>query len=94
MKDRQTMARRVRGYVTTSKGETYGSSATSGRATSAERKALATMGRRGGKKPAECWKDRDSDYARAKREKLAKANMRRSAGGLHTYEYSISSVLR
>src|SRR5699024_3804623 len=76
MKDRQTMARRVRGYVTTSKGEGYGSSTTAGRATSAERKALATMGRRGGKKAAERWKDPDSDYAQAEREKLAKANMR------------------
>src|SRR5699024_10295911 len=30
MKDRQTMARRVRGYVTTSKGEVYGSSTATG----------------------------------------------------------------
>ncbi|BAC19773.1 replication initiation protein [Corynebacterium efficiens] len=80
MKDRQTMARRVRGYVTTSKGEAYGSSAT-GRATSAERKALATMGRRGGKKAAERWKDPDSEYAQAERDKLQKINVRRSQQG-------------
>src|SRR5699024_8066031 len=84
MKDRQTMARRVRGYVTTSKGEVYGSSSTPGRATSAERKALATMGRRGGKKAAERWKDPDSDYAHAQREKLARANNRRRALGNNT----------
>ena len=84
MKDRQTMARRVRGYVTTSKGEGYGSSTATGRATSAERKALATMGRRGGKKAAERWKDPDSDYARAEREKLAKANQLRALKGKGT----------
>ncbi|BAC19765.1 conserved hypothetical protein (plasmid) [Corynebacterium efficiens YS-314] len=80
MKDRQTMARRVRGYVTTSKGEAYGSSAT-GRATSAERKALATMGRRGGKKAAERWKDPNSDYATDLRTKLQGANERRAVTG-------------
>lgn len=45
MQDRQTMARRVRGYVMTSQGEGY-SSASSGPTNSAERKASATMGRR------------------------------------------------
>lgn len=81
MKDRQTMARRVRGYATTSKGEVYGSSTATGRATSAERKALATMGRRGGKKAAERWKDPDSEYAQAERDKLQKINVRRSQQG-------------
>lgn len=38
------------------------------------RKALATMGRRGGQKAAERWEDPDSDYARDLREKLAAAN--------------------
>lgn len=84
MKDRQTMARRVRGYVTTSKGEVYGSSTTSGRATSAERKALATMGRRGGKKAAERWKDRDSDYAQSELEKLEKTHRVNRAKGRST----------
>ena len=50
MRDRQTMARRVRGYVTQSKSEAYSGSSTPGKATSSERKALATMGRRGGQK--------------------------------------------
>ena len=82
MKDRQTMARRVRGYVTTSKGEVYGSSATSGRTTSAERKALATMGRRGGKKAAERWEtDPEGKYATDLRKKLHAANMNRQRQG-------------
>lgn len=84
MKDRQTMARRVRGYVTTSKGEVYGSTAIAGRATSAERKALATMGRRGGKKAAERWKDRDSDYAQSELEKLEKTHRVNRAKGRST----------
>ena len=93
MKDRQTMARRVRGYVTTSKSEVYGSSATSGRATSAERKVLATMGRRGEKKAAERWKDPDSDYARAEREKLAKANQLRALKGKGTRGKVLSVII-
>lgn len=46
MRDRLTMARRVRGYVTQSsrKSSSYGVSGGAGRATSAQRKALATMG--------------------------------------------------
>ena len=50
------MARRVRGYVTQSKSAAYNGSSAPGKATSSERKALATMGRRGGKKSAERWK--------------------------------------
>lgn len=51
MRDRQTMARRVRGYVTQSKSGSYTSASAPGRATSAERKALAKTGRKGGQKP-------------------------------------------
>ncbi|QVI99267.1 hypothetical protein KFR76_03935 [Corynebacterium diphtheriae] len=43
MRDRQTMARRVRGYVTQAKASNGGSVA-SGRATSAERKAFSHDG--------------------------------------------------
>ena len=50
MRDRQTMARRVRGYVTQSGTSVYTSSRTAGRATTSERKALSTMGRRGGQR--------------------------------------------
>ena len=65
MRDRQTMARRVRGYVTQSKSAAYNGSSTPGKATSSERKALATMGRKGGQKAAQRWKtDPEGKYAR------------------------------
>lgn len=79
MRDRQTMARRVRGYVTQAKTQGYVSASGGSQATATERKALATMGRRGGKKTAERLKtDPDGDYARAQRDKLAKANQQRA----------------
>ena len=85
MRDRQTMARRVRGYVTQSKSKAYTSSSSPGKATSSERKALATMGRRGGQKAAERWKtDPDGKYAQGQRESLAAANKRRSIQGRGT----------
>ena len=67
MRDRQTMARRVRGYVTQSKNAASMGPSAPGKATSSERKALATMGRKGGQKAAQRWKDRDSDYAQSER---------------------------
>ena len=81
MRDRLTMARRVRGYVIA--GNTNPSSATASttRMDAAGRKALATLGSRGGKKAAERWQDPDSDYARQERAKLAAANQRRAAQG-------------
>jgi len=82
MRDRQTMARRVRGYVTQSKSEAYSGSNAPGKATSSERKALATMGRRGGKKAAERWKtDPEGKYAQERRATLSAANNRRTATG-------------
>ena len=82
MRDRQTMARRVRGYVTQSKNEAYSGSSAPGKATSSERKALATMGRRGGKKSAERWKtDPEGKYAQERRATLSAANNRRTATG-------------
>lgn len=81
MRDRQTMARRVRGYVTHSKTHA-GLSTTPQRATSAERKALATMGRKGGQKAAEHWKnDPNGKYAQGQRETLEKSNLRREQQG-------------
>ena len=47
MRDRQTRARHVRGYVTQGKTDSYGTP------TARHRKALATMGRRDGKKAAQ-----------------------------------------
>lgn len=94
MRDRLTMARRVRGYVTQSKTDAYGVSAAPGQATSSERKALATMGRRGGKKAAQRWKDRDGDYAKAQLEKLELANKRRKAAGSDTRGQILMMVSR
>ncbi len=81
LRDRQTMARRVRGYVIASKTNEYGNSSSPGRATSSERKALSTMGRRGGKKAAERWNNTDSEYAQNERRKLEAANKKRALGG-------------
>lgn len=87
MRDRLTMARRVRGYVIAGKSSnaSTGGPAGAGRANSAERKALSTMGRRGGQKAAQRWKtDPNGDYAQGRREAMKKANMRRRAGGRST----------
>ncbi|MGV3073385.1 replication initiation protein [Corynebacterium phoceense] len=83
MRDRQTMARRVRGYVTQSKGVASMGSSAPGKATSSERKALATMGRRGGQKAAQRWKsDPNGEYAQKRREILAKTHKRKKIQGL------------
>ena len=82
-RDRLTMARRVRGYVM-SNNRSSGASAFSGATdgvNARERKALATMGRKGGQKAAERWNDRDSAYAQKETEKLARANQRRAMSG-------------
>ena len=80
VRDRQTMARRVRGYVLAGKSDSTGSATHTGAATSRERKALATMGRRGGKKAAERWNDRNSEYTQVVTSKLEQANSRRAMG--------------
>ena len=85
MRDRQTMARRVRGYVTQSKTNTSLSSNAPGRATSSERKALATMGRKGGQKAAQRWKtDPEGQYAQTQRDTLKTANKKRAIQGKST----------
>ncbi|WP_052461452.1 replication initiation protein [Corynebacterium glutamicum] len=82
MRDRQTMARRVRGYVTTSKNEPYSFSSDVGQATNAERKALATMGRRGGKKAAERWEtDPEGEYAQGRRAVMEKTHRKKRVQG-------------
>ena len=81
MRDRQTMARRVRGYVLAGKSDSTGTATHTGAATSRERKALATMGRRGGKKAAQRWNDRNSEYTQVVTNKLEQANSRRAMGG-------------
>lgn len=83
MRDRQTMARRVRGYVIQSRSEAYSGSSAPGKATSSERKALATMGRRGGKKAAERWKTApDGDYAQGRLSVMKKTHKRKKVQGL------------
>ncbi|WP_347285516.1 ArsR family transcriptional regulator, partial [Corynebacterium stationis] len=85
MRDRQTMARRVRGYVTQSKTNTSLSSNASGRATSSERKALATMGRKGGQKAAQRWKtDPEGQYAQNQLQKLKKTHRKKRVEGQTT----------
>ena len=87
MRDRQTMARRVRGYVLAGNkdgGSKTSGGAGSGTATSRERKALATMGSRGGKKAAQRWKDRDSEYAKNELAKLEKTHRKKRIAGQTT----------
>lgn len=85
MRDRQTMARRVRAYVTQSKRGSYTSSSAPGRATSSERKALATMGRKGGKKASERWQtDPDGEYAQAQRATMKKTHRQKKIQGQTT----------
>lgn len=79
MGDRQTMARRVRGYVTAATSSTATPATRSGQ-TSRGRKALATMGRRGGQKAAERWKT-DDEYADRQREKLQQTHRRNRIEG-------------
>lgn len=82
MKDLRSLARRVRGYVSSNRRLSHATAKENPTANtnmrSSERKALATLGRRGGKKAAERWKNPDSDYAKAERAKLAAANQQRS----------------
>lgn len=84
MRDRQTMARCVRGYVTQGKTDSYGTP-TAKYATTSQRKALATMGGRGGKKAAQRWEtDPEGEYAQSQRKKLQDANKRKRAAGNNT----------
>lgn len=78
MRDRLTMARRVRGYVIAGNTNPSSAAASTTRMDSAGRKALATLGSRGGKTAAKRWEDPDSEYARQERAKLAAANETRS----------------
>ncbi|MFD2456505.1 hypothetical protein ACFSSC_09730 [Corynebacterium mendelii] len=76
MRDRLTMARRVRGYVVN--GKPSRTQRTVERQSSAGRKALATMGRKGGKKAAQRLKtDPQGEYAQLQKTRLAKANERK-----------------
>src|SRR5699024_11012470 len=89
MRDRLTMARRVRGYVI--QGITNPNTSQ----TSSGRKALATMGRRGGKQAAKRWQDpAHKDYHEAARKPLKAANQRRKAQGHDTRGQILTLVSR
>lgn len=76
VRDLDTMARRVRSYVYA--GKSVEPERMTVAQSSAGRKALATMGRKGGQKSAQRWKtEPDSEYAQRSRETLAAANERR-----------------
>ena len=87
-RDRLTMARRCRGYVTSGKATPTGQVTSDSRSlpvtrqSSAGRKALATLGRRGGKKAAQRWTDPESaDYTEKARAALDAATERRKIAG-------------
>src|SRR5699024_10227930 len=81
MRDRLTMARRVRGYVIQGITNPNTNGKTRSNQTSSGRKALATMGRRGGKQAARRWQDpAHKEYQEAARKPLAEANQRREMG--------------
>jgi len=80
VRDLDSMARRVRSYVYA--GKSVEPKHMTVAQSSAGRKALATMGRKGGKKSAQRWKtDPDGEYAQRSRAALATANKRRSLSG-------------
>src|SRR5699024_1084910 len=80
--DRLTIARLVRGYDIQVITNPNTSGKTSSNQTSSGRKALATMGRRGGKQAAKRWHDPvHKAYQEAARKPLEDANRRRRAQG-------------
>lgn len=85
MRDLRSLARRVRGYVSNGKRSTSmpaKESPDGGKMSSPERKALATLGSRGGKKAAERWaEDPEGDYARGRRAELKKTQKRKKVQG-------------
>lgn len=76
------VTRRVRGYVTQGKTDSYGTP-TARYVTTSQRKALATMGRRGGKKAAQRWEtDPEGEYAQGRRATLQKTHRKKKAQGV------------
>ena len=91
VRDLDTMARRVRSYVYA--GKSVEPEAMQVAQSSAGRKALSTMGRRGGQKAAERWKtEPEGAYAKRERAKLAAANKRRKASGNASRARVLASV--
>ena len=93
MRDRLTMARRVRGYVIQGITNPNTSGKTRSNQTSSGRKALATMGRRGGQQAAKRWHDpAHKDYQEAARKPLEEANRRRKAEGSNSRARILSLI--
>jgi len=85
MRDRLTMARRIRGYVVQGITNPTTSGKTRANQTSSGRKALSTMGRRGGKQAAKRWHDpAHKAYQEAALKPLAETNQRREMGAKGT----------
>ncbi len=87
MRDRLTMARRVRAYATTNKTTKEAGTGLSSthHVTPAERSALRTFGSRGGKKSAQRWTDpTQTEYHTNARKPLEAANKRRKVQGNET----------
>lgn len=81
-RDRLTMARRVRGYVLAGKTNAYPGATERVSQSSQGRKALATMGRKGGQKAAQRWKtDPEGEYAQGRRETLRRTQQRTKVRG-------------
>lgn len=86
-----TMARRVRSYVYAGKSAEPETMQVA--QSSAGRKALSTMGRKGAKvSNARRWADPESEYAVQTRERLAAANKRRKASGNASRAHVLASV--
>jgi len=96
MRQRTQMAARVRYYAADihRKGRSsYTSQTDAGAFTSSERKALSTLGRKGGQKAAQRWKtDPHGEYAQGRREALAAANRRKKAAGNSTRAQVLSII--
>lgn len=96
MRDLRSLARRVRGYVSSNKRvETAApkENPTDTRMRPQERKALATLGRRGGKKAAERWKDPESDYVQQAMKPVLQVQKRKRLQGAESRARVLAAYL-
>ena len=96
MRDLRSLARRVRGYVSSNKRVEHAvvkENPTDTRMRPQERKALATLGRRGGKKAAERWKDRESDYAQQAMKPVLQVQKRKKLQGAESRSRVLAAYL-
>ncbi|WJY93515.1 Replicase family protein (plasmid) [Corynebacterium faecale] len=96
MRDLRSLARRVRGYVASDKRVEHAvvkENPTDTRMRPQERKALATLGRRGGKKAAERWKDPESDYAQQAMKPVLQVQKRKRLQGAESRSRVLAAYL-